>query len=302
MSKLTMKSTKEEILKAYQAAEEQLKQRSAVLSTPENEAATTKAKKVIEDAAGDVAAGIFSPEMNAKFENLQAAIKQEETYLETCYGVKAALIDMTVAINARKQAMMDLDAEMAQITAAAEAKKAALEAAYQQSKTALEQARKREEEEYKYNLERTHKQDADTYMDEMTDLTKKRNAAKAELLALQEEIADIQAMRSRLESIEGEMTEAYNLGVSDGKKEAGKEYGYKSQLTQKDHDYELRERDGKISRLEAENAEKTAKIAALEDKLDAAYTQLRDLATKTVESSGGLKVISTGSDSGSGRK
>lgn len=299
---VTMKSTKEEIFKALQAAEKSLKDRAAVISTPEGEADAAKAKKVIKDAAEDVAAGIFSPEMNAKFENLQAAIKQEEAYLETCYSVKAALIDMTVVINAKKQAMMDMEAGMAQLAAAAEAKRASLEAAYEQSKAALEQSRKREAEEYQYNLERTRKQEADAYADRMAELEKEQNAAEARLRELQESIADIQAMKLRLDGIEGEMAEAYNLGVDDGKKEAGKEYGYKAQLTQKDHDYELRERDGKISRLETENAEKSAKIAALEDKLDAAYTQLRDLATKTVESSGGLKVISTGSDSGSGRK
>lgn len=299
---VTMKSTKEEIFKALQAAEKALKDRAAVISTPEGEADAAKAKKVVEDAAGDVAAGIFSPEMNAKFENLQAAIKQEEEYLETCYGVKAALIDMTVIINAKKQALMDMEAEMAQLTADAEAKRVSLEAAYEQSKAALEQSRKREAEEYQYNLERKRKQENDAYADEMAGLEKKRDAAEAKLLELQGAIADIQAMKTRLDGIDGELAEAYNLGADDGKKEAGKEYGYKTQLAQKDHDYELRERDGRISRLEAENAEKTAKIAALEDKLDAAYGQLRELATKTVESSGGLKVISTGSDSNSGRK
>lgn len=59
---------------------------------------------------------------------------------------------------------------------------------------------------------------------------------------------------------------------------------------------------GSVKRLEAEVDEKSKKIASLEDKLDAAHTQLRDLATKTVESSGGLKVISANADNGSSRK
>lgn len=73
-------------------------------------------------------------------------------------------------------------------------------------------------------------------------------------------------------------------------------------MAEKDHAYEIMTRDDQIKRLEAEVGEKTAKVKSLEAKLDAAYAQPCDLVTETVESSGGLKVISTGSDGGSSKE
>lgn len=302
MPNITMKSTKEEIFKAFKDAEKLLSERTAIISTPEAESDKAMSQKVLEAAAADVESGVFSPELVEKFENLKAAIKLEEERLETCYGVKTELIDMTTAITAKKQAIMNLDAEVAQVVAAAEAEKMALREENVQLAEELKRTRAREAEEYEYNLKRTRQQELDEHEDRMSSLAKEQAAAEARLLALKEDAEKLLAMQSRLDGIEDELNDMFEKGREAGEKEAGKEYGYKTAMAQKDHAYELRERDSAIARLEDEVAEKSQKIALLEDKLDAAYAQLRELATKTVESSGGLKVISASADNGSSRK
>lgn len=301
-AKVTLKSTKQEILDALHAAEKQLSEQKKILSTPAAAAETSQAAEVVANAAVDVGSGIFSDEMTEKYENLVEAIQIQEEKLKNLYSVETALLDMSVVVNASKQARMDLEAELERAKREAKAASDALTAENAQRKADLAIARRREEEEYKYNLSRQRKQEADDHEDKRILLEKKIEEAEAQLAKLQEDAEAIDALQARVDGLPSELDAKYKEGFSDGQKAAGKEYGYKTAMSEKEHSYELRERDSKIERLEKDSAEKSQKIAALEAKLDAAYTQLRDLATKTVESSGGLKVISTASDGSTSRK
>ena len=288
-AKLTIKSTKQEILDALRDAEKRLKEQQQNISDPSAAAEKAEAEGIIRSAAADVESGIFSTEMTEKYQNLAKAIRLQEEKLKASYDIEAVLIDMNIVINARKQAQMDLDTELAQARAEARTVTEALNAENKRLKADLDAARKR-------------KQQADKYADELSAMEKRVADAAEKLDALQADTAAIEALRARVDGLPEELALQYQGGFDDGKKEAGKEYGYKSSLAEKEHSFELRERDGRIERLEKEVAEKSDKITALEAKLDAAYTQLRDLAAKTVEASGGVKVISTSGDGGPVRK
>lgn len=313
MAKVSLKSTKQEILDALHEAEKQLKEQKSIMSTPGAEAEKVKQEAVIEEAAVDVKAGIFSDEMNEKYQNLSEAIKLLEDKLKSLYDVDAELSDMVVVINAKKQAQLTLDAELekrkAEIAAELEqAKKdasataATLKTENERLKADLAVARKREQEQYDYDLKRTRKLDADQYADETAALDKQLAEAKERLAALKEDADAIVELQEKVKAMPDELEAKYQEGIEAGQKAAGKEYGYKTTMTAKEHEYQIRERDSRIERLEQEVEEKTAKISSLETKLDAAYTQLRDLATKTVESNGGVKVISAGGSDSSARK
>lgn len=302
MSKLTLKNTKQEILDALHEAEKKLKERQTVISAPAAAAEEERITTVVTAAAEDVKADIFSEEMKSKFENLQEAIRVQEERLKVCYGVEKTLIDMTVAINASKQAQMDVAAELEATQAKAKAVADELNAQNERLNADLAIARNREEAEYQYNLERSRKIETDKFSDKMEELAKQKTAAEAVLADLKADAKAITEMQTRMDGLDAELEAKFQEGVEAGKKEAGKEYGYKTALTDKEHAFEIRERDGKIARLEHDLTEKAAKIESLEAKLDAAYAQLRDLATKTVESSGGLKVLTTSGDSVSSRK
>lgn len=302
MAKPTMKSTKEELYNAFKEAERQLKLAQSVKSDPAAEAEKAQEAAAVESATQDVQSNVFSPELTAKFENLQAAIKAQEAYLETCFGVKDALIDMTVAANARKQALLDLDAELDQARAAAKSEQDAMRQESKRLSEELRQARERENEEYEYARKRERQTAEDAAADALALLDKQKAESRAALDKLVQETADLEAMRERIDHIQDELDARYAEGQEAGRKEAEREAGFKAAMAKKDHEYEIRDRDNQIARLEADLTSKAAKIDSLEAKVDAAYMQIRELAAKTVESSGGLKILSTSSDSGANRK
>lgn len=312
-AKITMKSTKQEMLDALAAAEKEIKELRRVKATPAETAVVQEEQEAVDAATADVETGMFSDEMNAKFQNLVNAIAILDARLKARYEVEGALVDMTTVINAKKQALMALDAEYESTKAAIEAdlnkqKTAAaaaaeaLRAENEALKASLAQARQREEEEFAYALKRRRQLEEDTYADKMAALEKQKAAAEARLAELTADADAIEALKARVEGFSAELDAKYAAGIEEGKKEAGKEYGYRSSMAEKDHSYEIREKTAAIERLEADVAAKAAKIESLETKLDTAYTQLRDLATKTVESTGGVKVLNTSSDSGGSRK
>lgn len=270
-------------------------------------------KATIKAAAKDVESGIFSDEMNEKFQNLTAAIAAMEKQLKERYDVDAALAEMVLMVNAKKQIQLDLDADIEKRKAEAAADQenarrafadeiAKMRAEAERAKADLARSREREQEQFDYDTARKRKMDNDAYADKQSALDKKLAEAEARLAELQAEADAIAKMQETIDAMPATLEAKYQEGYDNGKKDAGKEYGYKTTISEKDHAYEIRERDARISRLEADCQEKSSKIAALEDKLDAAYTQMRDLATKTVESSGGVKVIGASGDSSSRNK
>ena len=120
-AKVTLKSTKQEILDALHATEKKLKELQSITSMPTAAAEQAEAEEVIKAAAADVESGIFSDEMNEKYRNLARAIQLQEEKLKASYDVEAGLIDMAVVINAKKQAQMDLEAKLEQARADARA-------------------------------------------------------------------------------------------------------------------------------------------------------------------------------------
>lgn len=312
MPKLTLKNTKQELLDALNAAERKLKEQAAVAQTPVEAAKAAADNKIVADAKADVKSGIFSDEMNAKFTNLTTAIELQEKYLKDLYGVEKAMADMATVIAGKKIAVQQLDEDLTRRSAEIESQLSEakdrvqreikdLETAHKQRAAELQQQRVREQEEFDYNLRRSRQMEEDAYKDSMTARAKETAAAQQRLDELTAKIEEIEALKARAAGLDVELQAKYDAGVEDGKKQAGKDWGFQKSMLEKDHGYEIRSRDEKIERLESEVESRDSKIVALEEKLDKAYAQLRELATKTVESSGSLKVISAG-DAGSGSK
>lgn len=283
------------------------------MSCPTETAQKAAEKATIKAATKDVESGVFSDEMNEKFLNLTAAIAAMEKQLKERYDVDAALAEMVLMVNAKKQIQLDLDADIEKRKAEAATDQenarrafadeiAKMRAEAERAKADLVRSREREQEQFDYDTARKRKMDNDAYADKQSALDKKLAEAEARLAELQAEADAIAKMQETIDAMPATLEAKYQEGYDNGKKDAGKEYGYKTTISEKDHAYEIRERDARISHLEADCQEKSSKIAALEDKLDAAYTQMRDLATKTVESSGGVKVIGASGDSSSRNK
>ena len=303
---MTTKNTKAEILDALQkVSEENARLRSVCLTGDEN-TGKAAAKAVIEEAGKDVKNNIFSDEMNKKFTNLTEAIALQEKRLKELYGIEKELLELAVVVNASKELQMQVEKQKNEFIKDIEADKhkriaevsALIEEAkadYEALKKRLEDERNKEEAEYQYNLKRKHKIESDEYADKKAARDKVDAEKAAELKAREEAVAaqekEINTMRDQIMGFDEKLKESYNTGYTDGDKAAGKEYGYKKSLADKEHEFEIKTRDNEIAALKKTLDEKTAKIAALENKLDAAYTQINALATSTVEASGSIKVL-----------
>lgn len=316
MSNVTMKSTKQEIMNALKAAEAELARRGSVIVDPTQVNRKQEEDACIEAAKKDVESNIFSAEMNEKYSNLAAAIALMEQRLREQYDVDAALLNLVTVTNAAKSLQFQLDAEYEQRKTAIEEelqgmKEANAEALrqmradYDAQRKAADTQYERENEEYQYNLKRERKLEEDEYNDKMAEASKTLEALKAEAAELDANIesrsAEISEMRAKIEAFPKELEEQYQAGYSEGEKAAGKDYGYKKAMADKDHEYQIREKENEIRRLEDTVDSQARKIESLESKLDAAYAQIQALAAKTVESNGSIKVIGGNTDNGNKR-
>ena len=311
MDNVTMKSTKQEIFDALQKAVAENKQMREVCTSKDMKAAN---ESVLKAAAKDVENNIFSTEMKEKFDNLTKAIEIQEAKLKELYGIEQELLTLETVVNASKALTIQMRKEEKDFSADIENQKQkkrdeydalqeSLRESYKQSEKSLMEQHRRSEEEYKYNLSRKRKLEEDTYADEKAARDKADAEKKAELdareNAIKEQEEEIRAMREEIAGIEEKVKDSYDKGYDAGEKAAGKEYGFKKVLTEKEHEFAIKTLESKVTILENTVDEKERKIESLEDKLDAAYAHINSLATSTVEASGNIKVL--GNVSGAGK-
>ena len=70
-----------------------------------------------------------------------------------------------------------------------------------------------------------------------------------------------------------------------------KEYEYKEELLKKDYQNTIDRQSDKIDSLKTELDKLVETNKNLQDKVDLAYKELKELATKTVEANGGVKIL-----------
>lgn len=303
---VTMKSTKQEIMDALKEAEAKLKERKSVISEDTTTKLIEKADAAIAQAKEDVENGYFSDSMNEKFTNLQEAITAMEQRLSDMYGIEKEYQHLETITNAAKALHIQMEEESSKRQDAADKQKfdiasdiAATRHRLEEEEKARQKAvlvtREREEEEYKYETARRHKAEQDEYNDNMAAAQKRLDEINAQaqdvMNMMNERQAEFDELIAMKEDMPAKLAAEYERGLADGEKAAGKEYGYKKSMAEKEHEYQIKERDNEITRLENMLDEKCRKVDSLEEKLDAAYVQLRELATKTVESNGGIKVL-----------
>lgn len=317
MSELTMKNTKQELYDAYMAQKKMLETRAAMKDDPvvvqEN-----KRKAAVLVSADEVAEmDILSPVVVQQYKDLREAIDMKKTTLKDLYDIEAEASSLVALINAHKDKEQelkdkykklsdDLETEYQEKKASKEnelieleiKKEEVLNVTASENKSLVEEldkARKREKEEYEYNLKRERKIAEDKWNDE--------KAAKEKALADREEsIAETEAVLAAkeeyIEELERKVSEiptlietATNEGIKKGKADADKSNAFEVRSINQKNEYEQASLRDRVSRLESDLAASNAKNDVLQEKLDAAYAQMRELAAETVKSAGGVKII-----------
>lgn len=303
---ITLKNTKAEILDALNKALEREKNMSKMKYEPEKEEKKQKVEKAIESSKENVEQKIFSEDLNNKFNDLEIAIKAEEEKLKNLYGVEKELNNLVVVINAGKDYMMELENEKKKKTEELNTNIKELEEQYKTKKEELEKEydikakslkieREREIEEYNYKLKREREIGNNTWEDEKIQRENKLAKKEIEVTKLLEEAKSnaehTKELESKVNEIPALLEKEYTKGRKDAINELEKEHKYATELLKKDFQNTIDRQDDKIVSLKEEVEKLNAEKSSLQDKLDQAYNQIKEMATKTVEATGGVKIL-----------
>lgn len=317
MAEITMKSTKAEIMEAYKAAVEKLDSKNAMIDDPAKEAAAKLKVEVVKSADATAKEDIFNPEIIKKYNDLTDAIEIKQIELDELYGIETKANAMAAMINAYKEKNEELKEAQAAKEAALEAelgeKKAVLETEIeilkQQKQEVMDSinteakakedeiklARSREEDEYTYNLKRNRKAANDKWEDEKAAREKVLELRETAALEKETELnakADyIKELETKVEEIPTLIAAATEEGIKKGKADADKSNAFEVRALKKDAEYQKQLLEDKIERFASDLANTRAEKVELQQKLDDAYAQMTELAARTVESTGGVKIL-----------
>ncbi len=320
--KLSDKSTKQEMLDAYQILAKQLEDKRAAELAPERrieekrteeslKVATSIAPEGIDREIGALKADIgklladISDRMadeSARFRNIQIAVQSKERELQELYGIERTAVSLAALIEAQNLKRTEFEAQIAREREALgeemgflrgewEAEKKSHDAEIKERDASEKKVRDREREDFAYNFKREQQSIKDKLNDEKITLEKeiklKRESADKELVEREKAIAEREKELLDLRNKAAAFPKELESTVS----QAVKETGDRLKLEAKNREDLLRkESEGERNVLTAKNEsfEKTNKdlIAAnskLGQQLEAAYQKVQDIAEKTVD-------------------
>ena len=304
---ITMKNTKAEMLDALNSALSRAKAAESSKLNPIKMEKEKVEKKAIESAKASVEQNIFSTELINKFKDLQSAINTEESRLQELYGVSSELQKLAFVIESGRERQAQIDAENgAKIENATQSldnlrmdyiqKKSELQEEYDMLTKKLKIERTREAEEFQYNLRREREKETFAWDDEKSaresELAKKEALAAAMLEEVNAKIEHIKTLESEVENIPILIESEIKAATQAACEELTRQHEFKTALAGKDYQNSLMRKDDRIAHLEKELDVAGKTNTSLQNKLDKAYSELRELATKTVEAASGVKIIS----------
>lgn len=303
---ITLKNTKQEILDALNDALLREKNSAKMKSNPVEEAKIKKVETAVNETKKNVEQNIFSVELNNKFKDLELAINEEEEKLKNLFGVEKELNNLTLVVNAAKDFLENLENKKKNETLRVELELKKIEDEYHQkteelvkefdlkSKT-LKVEREREVEEYNYKIKREREITNNSWEDEKKnrELVLKEKEVEAEklLTEAQDKAKYLAELESKVAEIPSLLNKEYDRGLNEAKKELEKEHKYEIEILKKDFQNIIDRQNDKIESLNEELNKINSLNISLQEKTDKAYAELKELATKTVEANGGVKIL-----------
>lgn len=273
---------------------------------PEKEEETKKVEKAIEVSKENVEQKIFSEELNKKFKDLEIAIRAEEEKLKNLYGIENELNNLVIVMNAGKDYMTELENNkkvkteelnnsIKQLEENYKTRNEELEKEYEEKTKKLKVERDRENEEYNYKLKREREISNNKWEDEKAerenDLAKKETEVKELLESAKANEEYLKDLENKVNEIPTLLEKEYVRGKKEATTELEKEHKYETELLKKDFQNTIDRQNDKIESLQEEVKKSNSEKEALQGKLDQAYNQIKEMATKTVEATGGVKIL-----------
>jgi uncharacterized protein len=326
--KVTKTSSKEAIYEAYQEAMKKLKEKESTVTDPYVEQKKAEAKRQEESASKFIESGFVSPEIIQKFTDLKNEIAEKSATLKELYGIEEEGAKIAAMHNAYKVMKIELDEAADQESKARQAEKVTqiaqinaeikeaqdnlkktkkeLDEEEKQYKKDLAQLRSREAEEFKYNLDRTRAKENDAWADEKAArekvLADKEKDLAERTKAVEDREKKVDEMEKQIDEFPKRLEEAENNGKTAGKAEADKSHAFEKRAMEKNAEYEKNLLQAKVDSQAAIIESQNEKIAALEKKLDEAYSRTQELATTVAKNSGSTTYVTAPESTPSGKK
>jgi len=237
-----------------------------------------------------------------KLAELRQAVEAETKQLEEVHGLEVAESTLDELIQKHIEKSDCFEKEMNQRRQAFEQEMADRRKAWQSEQEehvrlieerngSLKKARQREAAEYKYELERTRKQDADNYeqnrrkldeeLDEFVQKKKREWQEREEAIAEQEK--QLEGYRKEVEAFPKKLDVAVQKAAEEGRKLVKSEAKTQADLRAKEVEGENRIYELRIHSLEETIKKQTTQIESLSNQLNAVLKQGQDLAVKALE-------------------
>lgn len=325
---LSEKSTKTEILEAYnslllQAKEQKAADQKAVKKETEEKevvksASQNSVEEIVKRLAGlklEIVKNVDSLEEKLiteyrRFVELQQAIDVQARSLEEIYGIQTEAESLTALINTQKEKKDAFDVEMERkkteldvvITETKEQWKKEqeeYEAAKKERDTLLKKERQREEDDYTYNLRLARKKDVDTYETKKTilekELIEKRTVVENELSEREAAVAskekELDELRLKVESFPIELDKAVKETEKNVTEKIEIKYKHQTDLSAKEIEGERKLSKQIIDALEGKIKEQEEQIRQLTQKADDSVAQVQKIAVKAIEGASSQRVF-----------
>lgn len=315
-SAISTKSTKEQILAAYNEVLTKLSEKQ--VETPQEQKKQEEEQKVIMKATNHSRDSIFT-DLNSlksavieevdilsdqlldeykKLSDLREAIVLEQKHLQELYQINDTANTLSVLLRTQaeqqeqfklgmEQKKHDFEQETTTQRAHWQQEIMQLEQDYKEQKNILEKTRKREEEEYNYILEIRRRKEIDEYNNKKDILEKELDDLKNILLKRETDILEkennYESLKTQVEKIPDYIKEAVDAAETLLRNQMTQQYEFENQLKQKEYDGILKLNEQSISYLKDTIKNQETLIKELTEKTDAATQQVQSIACRALE-------------------
>ena len=310
MSEVSLKSTKQQIWDTYQKTLKELESTKAQKQTSKEKSEQLRKETVKESAQDLLLKDILNEDIIKQYSDLVETIDYMKEEIKSLYGIEAEINTLEALVNTHNELKEKLEKEYLE-------RKAVLESEYEQRVSELEneflkkktkneeeieelkKERAREEEQYLYDLKKSRRDDNDKWEEEKAkrtlELKAKENEFEAKKMEADDKILSYYKIQDELQELKDNQEEIVKQAVNKAIENSNKEHLVEKTMLEKEKKWlEEKYTNDNNALVERLNAEKeNNKILA--GKLDAAYAQIRDIATQTVQANGAIRIMETNS-------
>ena len=283
MSKVTMKSTKQEIFNRLLEVEKELEQKDmATMTTADIEAKKIQKEKV-EKANNLVGKNILNETIVEEYNALLETKEAIETEIKNLYDIKANAYTLEALKIVHNEELEKFKEQ-----------KSTLQEEIKNAQTQIERERDEEEKEYVFQRDKKRKEEERKYetqrIEKELKLQDREKAVAEREQAVKDKEKEYQELAEKVASLTTELDVKFAEGKDVGKKEADKSNAFEKHAMENKHNAEVEKLENKIEILESSLATEKERNNTLSEKLDKAYEKINNTALEVAKNSG-TKVI-----------